>query len=293
MRRVIAAHILPSSIERRRAKLLRHNALLYYLAFTFIILVGVKTVSVKMPGVLGYASNISTSDLLKYTNEERKLNGLGELTLNTSLSKGAEEKAADMFKNDYWAHVSPDGREPWYFFNKVGYDYSFAGENLAKNFNDSKGVVRAWMNSPSHRENLLNPNYNEIGFAVVNGELQGYKTTLVVQFFGVQRGVAVAQQPAVFEEKQASKVEGVSNKTPELNSIPVANPSLPTIDVYLFTKTLALVLGGFLILLFGVDFWYSSTKGVVKLNGHTLAHIFLLAMLIVSLGFAIVPGRVG
>jgi uncharacterized protein YkwD len=72
---------------------------------------------------------------------------------------------------------SPDGTEPWDFILGEKYDYIYAGENLAKNFSTFDDVVEAWYNSPSHKENLLNKNYTEMGFAIVNGELNGYETT--------------------------------------------------------------------------------------------------------------------
>jgi hypothetical protein len=65
-----------------------------------------------------------------------------------------------------------------------GYDYVYAGENLAKGFNSSQGVHNAWMASKSHRENILNANYREVGIAVVPGELNGDYVILVVQMFG-------------------------------------------------------------------------------------------------------------
>jgi hypothetical protein len=96
-----------------------------------------------------------------------------------------------MFAEQYWAHVSPSGTEPWKWFGDVGYNYSFAGENLAKNYPTSDATVTAWMNSPTHRENLLKKEYVDVGFAVVSGELNGKKTTLVVALYGAP-AVAVA-----------------------------------------------------------------------------------------------------
>lgn len=286
MKKVISAHFLPSHTERKRAKLLRHDALFYYLSFVFLLLFGIRFATIKAPGVLGYASSINVYDLLKYTNELRVEKGLSELTLNSDLSTAASDKAEDMFKKDYWAHVSPTGTEPWYFFNKAGYDYIYAGENLAKNFNDSKSVVNAWMNSRSHRENLLNPNYTEIGFSVVNGELSGYKTTLVVQFFGSRKGSAPV---ALSKSKNTPNV--LANKSVGANTLP-ATVNAPIVDVAVLTKTVSVILGLFLLLMFILDIWYSRTKGVVKLNGHSLAHVLMLVMLIVCLGFLIVPGRI-
>jgi len=134
--------------------------------------------------VLGRSSDIQTFDLLTDTNNEREAQGLGDLTLNNQLSDAAFLKAKDMFKYDYWSHTSPSGVEPWKWFGDTGYNYSVAGENLAKNYPTADATVDAWMNSPSHRENILDAKYVDIGFAVVDGTLEGRATTLVVAFYG-------------------------------------------------------------------------------------------------------------
>lgn len=134
--------------------------------------------------VLGRVSNITTSELLSGTNHERASEGLGELKMNDSLNEAAFRKAQDMFANDYWAHTSPSGVKPWRWLADVGYRYSVAGENLAKNYPNASAAVAAWMGSETHRANILNDKYSEVGFAVVDGELNGRETTLVVAFYG-------------------------------------------------------------------------------------------------------------
>jgi len=112
-----------------------------------------------------------------------------------------------MFDDNYWAHVSPSGREPWDFFDQQNYTYIYAGENLAKNFATSSGVIEGWMNSQGHRENLLNDNYTEIGIAAVNGQLEGEDTTLVVALYGRPSGtppvIAAGEQATPTATQQA------------------------------------------------------------------------------------------
>jgi len=146
--------------------------------------------------VLGRTSDIQTVDLLAGTNKEREAKSLGDLQLNDQLSQAAFLKAQDMFKNDYWAHTSPAGIEPWKWFGDAGYNYSVAGENLAKNYPNSDATVNAWMNSPSHRENILNGKYVDVGFAIVDGTLNGRATTLVVAFYGAPVTYAAVQGSA-------------------------------------------------------------------------------------------------
>jgi len=133
--------------------------------------------------------NIFTKDIVSYTNEERKKAGLNELSTNSTLSKAAEEKLDHMLKNNYWDHKAPDGTEAWYFIAKEGYPYTFAGENLARGFVSAENTVYAWLNSSSHRENLLNNNYKDIGVAAANGKIDGKETTVIVQLFGADQPV--------------------------------------------------------------------------------------------------------
>jgi len=142
--------------------------------------------------VLAYASDITPTDLLVQTNQQRTAAGLAPLKMDARLNQSAALKAANMFQEDYWAHVSPSGIQPWHWFDVAGYHYQYAGENLAKDFDTTSGTIAGWMNSPGHRANILNGNYADVGFAVVNGTLVGGQTTLVVAHYGTVAGVSVA-----------------------------------------------------------------------------------------------------
>jgi hypothetical protein len=141
--------------------------------------------------VLGRVSSISASDLLTDTNTQRVNASLPGLKVNAALSAAAFSKAKDMFANNYWAHVSPAGVTPWKWLGDAGYNYDVAGENLAKNYPTAQATVDAWMASPTHRANMLKPTYQDIGFAVVDGTLDGRPTTLVVAYYGTPATVAV------------------------------------------------------------------------------------------------------
>jgi hypothetical protein len=141
--------------------------------------------------VLGRVSDISVQELLEDTNDERRAAGLAALSINETLSKAAFSKARDMFSNNYWAHTSPAGVTPWYWLGQAGYNYNVAGENLAKNYPTAEATVEAWMASETHRANILNSKYKDIGFAVVDGLLDGRDTTLIVAYYGSKAGTAV------------------------------------------------------------------------------------------------------
>lgn len=132
----------------------------------------------------GGAAAVVTASLVTLLNTDRTDNNLPTLTVNPVLTAVAQAKADDMAKLGYFAHNSPEGKTPWYWFKQEGYSFVSAGENLAIDFSDSADVERAWMNSPGHRANLLNTTFTEVGIATAVGNYNGHKTTFVVQEFG-------------------------------------------------------------------------------------------------------------
>lgn len=141
--------------------------------------------------VLGYATEMSHSGLLAGTNSQRAAHGLGSLAINSQLNSAAQAKANDMVARDYWSHLTPDGEQPWVFFNAAGYDYLTAGENLAYGFANSDATVTAWMNSPPHKANVLGSNYKEVGFGFANASnFQGTgEQTIIVAMYGSRNEV--------------------------------------------------------------------------------------------------------
>lgn len=183
---------LPHERNNHHPHLLRHYSLLPLIIGFVLLQVNLALFHSTAPNVLSFATSIYKDDFYTLVNDERVQEGLDPVVENSSLNQAARAKAEHMFSHDYWAHVAPDGTTPWDFFAEVNYDYTYAGENLAKDFNTSAGVVAGWMASPSHRSNLLNPEFEEMGIAVVNGVLDGEETTLVVQLFGTPYQTVVA-----------------------------------------------------------------------------------------------------
>lgn len=128
----------------------------------------------------------SPTEFLVLTNEARTAFGDKPLNLNTDLDNAALAKAEDMVVNHYWAHFRPsDHKAPWDFIQESGYNYTVAGENLARGFRTPAGITNAWLNSPPHRANMLSPKYNDVGFACVWGtDDSGNPVLLTVQMFG-------------------------------------------------------------------------------------------------------------
>lgn len=193
--------VVPHKANDHRPHLVRR----YGLALVLAIVLASQGIynSVVSGNVLGIQAELSSKALLSETNQARADNGLHALTLSDELNNAAQLKLEDMFKQQYWAHVAPDGTTPWHWFEQAGYQYAEAGENLAKNFSTSGGVVSAWMVSPTHRANVLKDTYRDVGFAIKTGELNGRQTTVVVAMYGMsdqqlaQQGVAGTNAPAV------------------------------------------------------------------------------------------------
>ncbi|TAL49551.1 CAP domain-containing protein [Patescibacteria group bacterium] len=125
--------------------------------------------------------------LADLANSDRFSSNLDALQVSSLLEEAARRKAEDMAAKSYFAHDSPDGKTPWHWFGEVGYNFSYAGENLAVNFTDSEAVNAAWMASPAHRANILNSTFTEIGIATAKGIYKGQETIFVVQMFGKPR----------------------------------------------------------------------------------------------------------
>jgi uncharacterized protein YkwD len=129
-------------------------------------------------------STVLPAVVIDLTNNERLDNARPQLSRNIVLDQAATAKAQHMADNEYFAHFAPDGTTPWEFFQSAGYVYAHAGENLAIHFTDSAEVVEAWMLSPAHRKNIVDPKFREIGVGTARGTFDGYDTVYVVQLFG-------------------------------------------------------------------------------------------------------------
>jgi hypothetical protein len=137
-------------------------------------------------GVLAYTTDVTSADLLIDSNQARQSEGSQAVKLNSQLSQAAQAKANDMVSRNYWSHITPDGKTPWVFIDTAGYQYQKAGENLAFGFADTNDIIKGWMNSPAHKQNLLDASYSEVGFGIANSQnFQGNgPETIVVAMYG-------------------------------------------------------------------------------------------------------------
>lgn len=171
-----------------------HLARSYGLVAMFFIVIGLQFGynAATTGNVLGRESSVTISSLLDSTNKARSQASEPALVLNDKLNQAAYLKAQNMFAKQYWAHNAPDGTQPWKWFGSVGYDYDEAGENLAKNFTSTDAVMTAWLNSPEHRANILRNGYQDVGFAIMDGDLNGKPVSIIVALYGRPAESAVA-----------------------------------------------------------------------------------------------------
>ncbi|PJC22748.1 hypothetical protein COV28_03000 [candidate division WWE3 bacterium CG10_big_fil_rev_8_21_14_0_10_48_23] len=297
-------YLLPYPDRSTRACLLKNSALFFYV----LILLGFQLYVYHLtPRILGFATDIRIADLYQLTNQKRVGAGTTSLKVDHRLEQAALAKARDMFAKNYWAHYAPDGSTtPWQFILATGYTYKFAGENLARDFDTSASVVEAWMASPSHRANLLNNSYRDIGIVAVNGSILGEETTLVVQMFGTLQPVTVAAKPTT--PPTSSGTAGISGKPEEPKPTTVTGPSeekvvisqpaaltavgfsplaqvVRVVNPVSSPKTIPLGFGFVLIGLFTLDeaamLRGGLTREEVKRTGENIAHVVVLALLMV------------
>jgi uncharacterized protein YkwD len=151
-------------------------------------------------------SFLTQEGVIKYTNLQREKNNLPPLIVNSFLNSSAQLKVQDMFDQQYFEHVSPDGQNIEDLANQAGYEFIIIGENLALgNFLNDEDLVEGWMNSPGHRANILNPRYTQIGIAVLKASYQGKTTWMAVQHFGLPLSACPQPDQTLLNQIQANK----------------------------------------------------------------------------------------
>lgn len=191
MRHIPMKQIPKHSTSHERVSHLQRAGLLGMFALAVISFLVANVQSALWMSSEWMVSTILPAVIVEETNHERADTALPPLRRNALLDQAAALKAAHMAEEEYFAHFSPDGISPWYWFDTVGYPFIHAGENLAVYFTDSKEVVEAWMDSARHRENILDERFQEIGIGVAKGTYRGYETVYVVQLFGTQQDGAI------------------------------------------------------------------------------------------------------
>ena len=282
MKKIIQYLFLPTENNLYKAKLLHHDFLSLYLLFAFIFVLIFKFGPYS--NILGFATDITIEKLYQLTNEERLKYNLPLLIQNDQLSRAAEEKAHDMISQNYWAHFSPTGKTPWEFITNQGYKYEFAGENLAKNFLFSKNVVDTWMSSPTHRQNILRADFTEVGFAKVDGILNGQETTLIVQMFGKpQKSLALN---STLSSRTLGEVVAKTNTSQTVEK----SKKYFNIKKVSFNFIVSLIIIISIALL--SDLYFGYKLKVIRVQGKNIAHLIFLLTIFSGLYFFLSKGMI-
>jgi len=240
----------------------------------------------------GLSGSVINSVVVDMTNQERSSLGLGELKVDEALRKAAQAKADDMASKGYFAHQSPDGKNPWYWIDQTGYTYKAAGENLAVNFDYSKDIVNAWMNSPTHRANIVKAKYQEIGIGIAEGFYQGRPTVFVVQMFGTPKGeMGFGNIPIVTMNTVASANSATTSTTASTTAVATATT---TATSSVATTTVAGATASSTTKVLGASFDTISLYDILfsgKIRTIILGTIIILIILVLLLAFTNPNGK--
>ena len=129
-------------------------------------------------------SSLTPESLITATNIERIKHNLSPLVVDDRLSTVAQKRANEMAFYNYFSHTTSTGKPFWYRVQDTGYSFATTGENLATDFTDATSTVVAWMNSPTHRGNILKAEYEDIGIAVARKPIEHGGGYYIVQIFG-------------------------------------------------------------------------------------------------------------
>ncbi|MCE7897633.1 MAG: hypothetical protein DPW11_02930 [bacterium] len=300
----IRHYFTPHHTNNFRAKLLHNSGIFFFIGVLLTGNLFVRLLDATPYHILGFTSSITINEVVTNTNSERTRAGLPTLTYSEKLADAARRKAANMLEEDYWAHNSPSGKTPWVWFKAAGYSYLYAGENLAKDFGSTDRMVAAWMASPTHRDNIVNAKYTEIGVAVVPGTLQGKDTMLVVQLFGApangtvattgggnstvaEKAVVPAKTPAPTVVPTVSIVDEpepeVQSATPESVEALVAEiQPQPKLNEFTLKKTMSLATTLLFMLVLVVDLALAESRVLSRRVGKNWAHIIFINVILLA-----------
>lgn len=288
----------PHHTNNYRARVL-HNSILTLIIAAFLTFTAATHYFQSTPlKILGFKSSVTVQEVIEQTNKERVSHGLKPLKISQQLSQAAKGKAQDMFINDYWAHTSSAGLTPWDFIIDAGYSYSYAGENLAKDFRNTQSMLRAWMNSPTHRENIISDKYEEVGITVLEGNLQGEDTVLVVQMFGnktAQAGQVTAQEEN--SQTQEPSIAGQQEEIPQVAEITpqeeiqaqeetkeiITPPQPHLLDNFNLKKTASITITSLMLAVLLLDLVIAESKNLSRRVGKNWAHLIFINVILIAM----------
>ena len=232
MKKVLKDYFVPHSENDHKPHILREVSLVTMLAVALVFFASSfgSSYLVKSTSLLG---NIYSAVLVDMTNVDRAKENKAPLVINPLLENAAQMKASDMVAKNYFAHTSPEGLTPWHWFKKAGYSFSYAGENLAVGFSESEEVNNGWLNSPTHKANIVDEHFTEIGIATMKGLRKGKDAVYVVQMFGKPKAVTPANSKTILTQNNTAPVVSSNGQSANVLSAQAVNTPTQEDIVYI------------------------------------------------------------
>ncbi|MBI2607519.1 MAG: hypothetical protein HYW51_01715 [Candidatus Doudnabacteria bacterium] len=259
------------------------------------------------PSAVTYAqSSIDAQDLMTSINSERTQRFVPALLSDQRLVSAAGIKSNDMLDRSYFAHLNPDGSYVWPTIEVQGYrPYLTLGENLAMDFVSGDAVVRAWMNSPTHRENIVNEKFQDQGLAAIFGLFEpNHNSILITSLFGTLLNQnptpAIAQatapptsspptaqqdtkqpieQPIIpSEASNTEQIETESITTPADLQIPVSREA----QFLNFFRIIVAILAGIYAMFLIIDSIIIHRAKIKRINMHASPHTVIFLLIVVT-----------
>jgi hypothetical protein len=220
----ITDHIAPTGRNGFIPRLLRERAIWAMLGAS-VALFGFAQLF-HLTEYLDVRAQVYPATLVERINQDRTALGMRLLVVSPLLEEAALLKAQDMIAHGYFAHTSPQGVSPWYWFDQVGYTFTYAGENLAVQYVDTDALYGAWLDTPTHQANIRNPHFTEIGIATARGIYKGRETIFVVGLFGTPAQKKISGVPIVMAA-DAGVLQTI-DESPAAVSVKNTDPTIET-----------------------------------------------------------------
>lgn len=188
-------------------------------------------ISLAMPKNKAFGSDLTAENILSAVNKERQLRNLVTLKTDSRLSAAGQSKSEDMIARHYFSHTDPEGNYIWPKIESAGYaPYLQLGENLAVEFYNTDSLLSAWMNSPTHRANILNEGFKDQGMGLAfGGNSDQYHSGITNTFGTLVANRTKAPSPATPPSKQTAQKIPAPKKTSlkKPASTKTSSPTLP------------------------------------------------------------------
>lgn len=232
---IFADYFIPQACNNYKPKILRTKSLAFITVSALLLKIALTAYLFLIYPSIGYMTGKIQDEIFNLINDERRSVNVETVSMNPILERAAQAKAEDMIGKNYFAHKSPAGKMVWDTINREEYPYLYVGENLAMNFTSANSAHRALMQSPSHKKNILNSRYLDVGIAVVNGEINGKQTNVLVQVFAHSKNENIAAAKTAEEAKESASKPAPAKtaQAPKTDSHAISKEDVDKITAYI------------------------------------------------------------